>query len=280
MGAWIMAGVTFREAARKKVLWMALAAGWAFLALFGTGLYFQMKDFTSRMNPLLGRQIISSLLMVGLYAVDLLAVAMTVMTSADTLSGEIASGTIHAVATKPVTRWEIMLGKWLGFVGMLTLYVAMMVGGIIGLTYLLSWHFLSPVMPRHLPLGTGLIWLECVLLLNLTFLFGTTFSTLTNGVLALGMHGIAFIGGWMEQAGTLTHSPRATTVGIVASLLMPSEALWRRAVFEMQSPLVSALGFGPFSAVSVPSGLMIGYAGIYLALALALALRRFSHRDL
>jgi ABC-2 type transport system permease protein len=280
MGAWIMAGVTFREAARKKVLWMALAAGWAFLALFGTGLYFQMKDFTSRMNPLLARQVINGLLMVGLYAVDLLAVAMTVMTSADTLSGEIASGTIHAVATKPVTRWEIMLGKWLGFVGMLTLYVAMMVGGITGLTYLLSWHFLSPVMPRHLPLGTGLIWLECVLLLNLTFLFGTTFSTLTNGVLALGMHGIAFIGGWMEQAGTLTHSPRATTVGIVASLLMPSEALWRRAVFEMQSPLVSVLGFGPFSAVSVPSGLMIGYASIYLALALALALRRFSHRDL
>ncbi len=25
MGVWIMAGVTFREAARKKVLWMALA---------------------------------------------------------------------------------------------------------------------------------------------------------------------------------------------------------------------------------------------------------------
>ena len=38
MGVWIMAGVTFREAARKKMLWMALAAGGAFLILFGTGL--------------------------------------------------------------------------------------------------------------------------------------------------------------------------------------------------------------------------------------------------
>ena len=35
MGAWILAGVTFREAARKKLLWMALLAGLAFLALFG-----------------------------------------------------------------------------------------------------------------------------------------------------------------------------------------------------------------------------------------------------
>jgi len=47
MGVWIMAGVTFREAARKKILWMALAAGLAFLALFGTGLHYQMKDLAA-----------------------------------------------------------------------------------------------------------------------------------------------------------------------------------------------------------------------------------------
>ena len=39
MGVWIMAGVTLREAARKRMLWMALAAGSAFLILFGTGLH-------------------------------------------------------------------------------------------------------------------------------------------------------------------------------------------------------------------------------------------------
>lgn len=280
MGAWIMAGVTFREAARKKVLWMALAAGLGFLALFGTGLYFQLKDFASRTHPVIARAGINAMLMMGLYAVDALAVVMTVMTSADTLSGEIASGTIHAVATKPITRWEVLLGKWLGFVGMLTLYVAIMVGGITTITFTLSKHFLTGVLPRHLLLGASLIWLECVLLLNLTFLFGTAFSTLTNGVLALGMHGIAFIGSWIEQAGAVTHSPRALNVGIAASLIMPSEALWRRAVFEMQSPLMSALNFTPFSAASVPSGFMIGYAGTYLALALAFALRRFVRRDL
>jgi Cu-processing system permease protein len=281
MGAWIMARVTFREAARKKILWMALAAGFAFLALFGAGLYFNLKDFSARRDPLMARAGINALLMMGLYAVDALAVVMTVMTSADTLSGEIASGTIHAVATKPVTRWEILMGKWLGFVGMLTLYILIMVGGISGLAYSLSAHFVeSGIAPHHLLRGGGLIWLECVLLLNLTLLFGTQFSTLTNGVLALGLHGIAFIGGWVEQAGVLTRSPRAANVGIIASVLMPSESLWRRAAFEMQSPLVSALGFSPFSAASVPSGLMIAYAATYLALALLLALQRFSRRDL
>ena len=280
MGAWIMAEVTFREAARKKLLWMALLAGSAFLALFGTGLHFQLKDFASRTSPLIARQGVDALLMVGLYAVDLMAVVMTVLTSVDTLSGEIDSGTIQAVATKSITRSQLLLGKWLGFIGMLTLYVALMVGGITTLTYLMSLRFLGGVAPHNLLRGMSLIWLECVLLLSVTFMFGTSFSTLTNGVLALGMHGLAFIGGWIEQAGALTHSPRAVNVGIAASVLMPSESLWRRAAFEMQSPLVGAVGFSPFSNASVPSVAMVAYAGVYVAVALGLALRRFGRRDL
>jgi ABC-type transport system involved in multi-copper enzyme maturation permease subunit len=218
--------------------------------------------------------------MVGFYAVDLMAVVMTVLTSVDTLSGELASGTIQAVATKPISRWELLLGKWMGFVGMVTVYVALMVGGITAVTYFMSLHPVGGVLPHHLLRGVALIWLECILLLSLTFRMGASFSTLTNGVVVLGLHGIAFIGGWIEQAAAVTHSPRALNVGIAASLIMPSEALWRRAVFEMQSPIVSTLGFSPFSAISVPSKFMILYACLYLALALALAVRRFSKRDL
>jgi ABC-type transport system involved in multi-copper enzyme maturation permease subunit len=280
MGAWIMAGVTFREAARKKVLWMALAAGLAFLCLFGCGIHFELKDFGAKSNPLLVREGVSAFIMVGLYAVDAIAIVMTVLTSVDTLSGELASGTIQAVATKPISRWEVLLGKWLGFAGMLTLYVVLMVGGVIGVAYLMSWRTLGGVLPHHVLRGAVLIWLECVLMLCLTFRMGASFSTLTNGVVVLGLHGIAFVGGWIEQAAAFTHSPRALNVGIAASLIMPSEALWRRAAFEMQSPILNTLGFSPFSAISVPSGFMIAYACLYMILALALAIRRFSQRDL
>jgi ABC-type transport system involved in multi-copper enzyme maturation permease subunit len=280
MGAWIMAGITFREAARKRVLWMALAAGAAFLSLFAAGLYFQLKDLDPHTHLLLKREGIGGLLMVGLYAVDLMAVVMTVLTSVDTLSGELASGTIQAVATKPISRWELLLGKWMGFVAMVTVYVCLMVGGITAVTYFMSLHSVGGVLPHHLLRGVTLIWLECILMLSLTFRMGASFSTLTNGVVVLGLHGIAFIGGWIEQAAALTHSPRALNVGITASLIMPSEALWRRAVFEMQSPIVSTLNFSPFSAISVPSKFMVLYACLYLALALALAVRRFSTRDL
>ncbi|HUI43808.1 MAG TPA: ABC transporter permease [Terriglobia bacterium] len=277
MGAWIMAGVTFREAARKKLLLMALLAGAAFIALFSTGLHFQVKDFNAHHNtpPIIATEVLRGMIMVGLYAVDLMAVVLTVLTSVDTLSGEISSGTIQAVATKPVSRRQILLGKWMGFVGMLTVYVALMVGALSGMAY---WE--SGITARHLVLGACLIWLECVLMLNLTLFFGTTFSTLTNGVLALGLHGIAFLGGWIEQIGATLHSPRTVTLGIVSSVIMPSESLWRRATFEMQSPIASTLHVSPFLNASVPSRAMVVYGGIYLLAALLMAVRRFGRRDL
>jgi len=276
MGIWIMAGVTFREAARKKILWMALAAGLAFLALFGTGLHYQMKDLAARgMKPILLKQIPGAMLMVGLYAIDLLTVVMTVLVSVDTLSGEIASGTIQAVATKPLPRWQIVLGKWMGFAAMMTAYLGLLVGGINAITY-----GMARVTAHNVPQGFALMWLEGVLLLSVTFFFGTKYSTLTNGVLALGLVGLAFLGGWIEQIGAATNTTSAVNVGIVASILMPSEALWRRAANAMQSPLAGMLNISPFSSASLPSFTMVAYAGVYAALALFFAVRRFSRRDL
>src|SRR6516162_2856647 len=276
MGIWIMAGVTFREAARKKMLWMALGAGGAFLILFGTGLHFQAKDFAAHgMSPVLRREISFTMVTMGLYAVDLLAVLMTILTSVDTLSGEIASGTIQAIATKPIPRWQVLMGKWFGFLGMLTAYIAIMVLGVNVVAYAMA-----GVIARHLIRGLSLMWMESIVLLSVTFVLGTYFSALTNGVLALGLHGLAFLGGWIEQFGAISQTPRAVNVGIIASVLMPSEALWRRAAFEMQSPLANAMRVSPFSILSVPSVAMVFYAGLYLTVALVIAMRRFSQRDL
>jgi hypothetical protein len=44
--------------------------------------------------------------------------------------------------------------------------------------------------------------------------------------------------------------------------------------------LAGALQFSPFANVSVPSGAMVGYAGFYLLVALALAVYHFQRRDL
>ncbi len=220
MGAWIMAGVTFREAAREKILWTALIAGGGFLLVFGIGLQIQMGDFrTSAVSPFVRYQIVSAMLMVGLYTVDLLAVVMTTLTSVDTIAGEITSGTIHAIATKPLPRWQILVGKWIGFAGMVALFVAILFGGTIAEGY-----WIGGVMVEHPVQGVLLIFLECMIALSVTLLFGTWFSTLTNGVIVLGLLGLAFMGGWLEQMSGFTEGSRLAMVGIVSSLIMPSEA--------------------------------------------------------
>jgi hypothetical protein len=52
------------------------------------------------------------------------------------------------------------------------------------------------------------------------------------------------------------------------------------AAFETQSPVTAALGGTPFSAFSVPSMAMIVYTGIYLLVALVVAINTFQHRDI
>jgi Cu-processing system permease protein len=200
---------------------------------------------------------------------------MTVLTSVDTLSGEISSGTIHTLVSKPVRRWEIVLGKWLGFSGMMTLYLLLMAGGVMSLIYIIA-GYTAPNAMR----GLGLMWLNALLLLGVSFLGGAMMSTLANGVMVFGLFGVAFVGGWIEHIGSFISNQTAINIGIISSLIMPTEALWKRAVFEMQSPIVRALGFSPWASSSVPSLWMVSYACLYGILALVLAIRQFNKRDL
>jgi ABC-2 type transport system permease protein len=276
MGWWVMAGITVREAVRKKILWTAMFAGLGFLALFAAAIHFQIQDFNTRsVTPFIRYQILSAMVMVALYVVDLLAVVMSILTSADTIAGEISSGTIHAIAMKPLPRWQILMGKWLGFAVMIAGFVVLTFGGTIAVGYIMGGVALENSLE-----GALLVYFECLLSLTVTFMFGTWFSTLTNGVIVIGLHGLALMGGWLEQMSGFTQSARLVSVGIVMSLIMPSESLWRRAAFDMQPPLARALPFSPFANVSIPSLTMVGYASFYLIVALGIATSHFQHRDL
>jgi ABC-type transport system involved in multi-copper enzyme maturation permease subunit len=278
MTIFVIARLTFREAARRRILLAALVLGLIYLAIYGVGFYYVNQETTqSQFGPglLELNQIRNFLFMAGLYVVNFLTVMMAVLTSVDTLSGEITSGTIHTLVSKPLQRWEIVFGKWLGFVGMLSLYLLLMAGGTIALVYFISGYLAPNVMQ-----GLALLWMNAVLLLGISLAGGAVLSTLANGVLVFGLFGIAFVGGWIEQIGSYINNQTAVNVGIISSLLIPSEALWKRAAFEMQSPLVSALGFSPFTAASMPSQIMVVYGLVYTLVALLLAIRLFNRRDL
>jgi ABC-type transport system involved in multi-copper enzyme maturation permease subunit len=282
MRTFVIARLTFFEAIRRKILLAALLLGLLFLLVYGLGFHFIMVDIeknfdTSRMLEL--NQIRNFLLMAGMYVVNFLTVMMAVLTSVDTLSGEISSGTIQTVVAKPIRRWEVVTGKWLGFAVMLSLYLLLMGGGVLGLVYLRSGYS----APN--PLGAlAFMLLNALILLTVSILGGTTLSTLANGVLVFGLYGVAFLGGWIESIGALlpdaSASRTAINIGVITSLIMPSEALWKRAAHDLQSSLVAALGISPFGANIYPSAVMIAYSILYLIAVFILAVRLFNQRDL
>ncbi len=282
MSIWTITQLTFREAARRKILLAALVLGALFLTVYALGFHLIMRNLEETFgysNILELNQVRNFFLIAGLYVVNFLTSIMTVLTSVDTLSGEIHSGTIHTLVAKPLRRWEVILGKWLGFVGMITLYLLLMGGGVLLVVALRSGY-----IPPHPLRALSLMWLNCLILLSVSLAGGVNLSTLANGVLVFGLYGVAFLGGWIEQIGSMlpdaAASRAAVNIGIITSLLLPSEALWKRAAHEVESPLAAALGFTPFSARTYPSMAMIVYAGIYLLLVLWNAVRWFNRRDL
>jgi ABC-type transport system involved in multi-copper enzyme maturation permease subunit len=280
---WIIARMTFLETIRRRIVLTGLVLGLVFLTVFTIGfrmIYINVSAEAANTPNEVFTNIMSSegfnvLMLAGLYAVTFLSVAMGALLGADTLSGEIISGTIQTIVSKPVRRSDVVLGKWLGFAILLAGYSLLMSGGTV-----LSVWIQSGYTARNVLTGLSLIYLESLLIMTISLCCSSFLSGLATGGVVFGLYGLSFIGGWVEQIGAILQNETAVKVGIVTSLLIPSETLWRRAAFEMQSPISGALGISPFGTISVPSPLMIGYAIFYLILALMAAISIFNHRDL
>ncbi len=282
-----LARMTFREAVRRRIVLAGLVLGACFVIIFSVGFHIiivQINHVTSTTDAIANGEALqkiaategqNTLVLLGLYAVTFLSIAMAALLGADTLSGEISSGTIQTIVTKPIPRSAVVLGKWLGFAILLGLYILLLAGGTI-----LSVFIQTGYLPNHLSSGLALIYTEALLIMTISLTCSSAFPALATGGIVFGLYGLAFLGGWIEQFGTIIQNPTAVKLGILVSLIIPSESLWRRAAYEMQTPLAGALGVSPFGTNSIPSPLMIIYAVFYLMLTLMLGIRIFKNRDL
>ncbi len=117
MSTFTIALLTFREASRRKILLAALLLGLLFLIVFGLGFHYitiEMENDFQGGGLVQLNEIRNFLLMAGMYVVNFLTAIMTVLTSVDTLSGEISTGTIHTVLSKPIRRWEVVFRQVAG----------------------------------------------------------------------------------------------------------------------------------------------------------------------
>ena len=279
----VLARMTFQEAIRRRIVLTGLILGILFLIVFSIGMRLISTEIArettleggSAYQNIMQTEMSNFLLMAGLYAVTFLSVAMGALLGADTLAGEINSGSIQTIVTKPVRRSDVVFGKWLGFASLLGLYALLMAGGVVLVVFLQSGY-----LPRNMLTGLSLIYLESLLVMTISLAGSSAMPALATGGMVFGLYGLAFLGGWIEQIGSLANNPAAVKIGIVTSLVVPTEALWRRAAYEMQTPLASALGMSPFGAFSVPSLLMVAYAVLYLLSVLVIAVSTFNRRDI
>jgi ABC-type transport system involved in multi-copper enzyme maturation permease subunit len=173
-----------------------------------------------------------------------------------------------------VRRWEVVVGKWLGLAGMVAVFTFALGSSLVFISWRISGHALNQPFA-----GLSLITLQGIVILSLSLLGGTRLSTLTNGVLLFMLYGLSFIASWIEQIGAFIPNQAAVYIGIVVSLFLPMEVLWRLATVLMQPPILGAMGVGPFMTMSRPSTLMAVYAAAYALVMLVLAVWSFNRRD-
>ena len=273
----VIAHLTIHEALRRRVLLAALIGGLAFLILYAVGYHFIARDFGRNLDMTLieKRVALTAITLAGLYAVNLLSVMSAVLLPVDAIAGEIASGSIQTLASKPMRRAEIVLGKWLAYVGVVAGYLLCMAGGVLLIARVIGKFTIAEAAS-----GISLMLVQVVLLVSVSIAGGTRLSTVTNGMAAFGLYGLAFIGNWVEQIGTFVDNQAARNVGMIASLIMPADVLWQRAAWLMQPTMMRELHATPFSPASVASPAMVGWALGYTVVVVTLAVLGFNRRGL
>ncbi len=160
MIVWAIARNTAREAIRNKVLYSSLF--FAFL-MVGVSAVFGAASIGDEMKFIKD---------FSLLAISLFGVVITVVLGVNLLQKEIGRKTIFNILSKPVARWQFLLGKYLG----LFLTLALLVG-VMSAALLIFLRLVEGSFDWNLLWATGAILLELSLLLAVALLFSSVVVT-------------------------------------------------------------------------------------------------------
>ena len=275
---WVtMARITLWEATRKRFSLVAVLATVAFLGLLQWLLSALQANLTSAgpagavSEPLAATLLLS----LSLFFAYVMIAFFAILALSSAITGEVESGALLAVATRPLSRASLYFGRLAGYGALATAYAVVLVSGVMLLVHL---HFptVSTVW-RTYPLVLGLFVLESWLMAALTMLGSVWLSALANGLVISGLFFAAFLLGSITQ---LPFAPSLGDTGIIANVLWPSDALYRLALYH--SGVTGALTpfLGPFGVAHPPSALFILYVLAYVAAVTWAGMAAFARKDL
>lgn len=272
---------TIKETIRRQVL---LVSTILVLLLLGTLWYFiahQQKTAISTTPLANAIQSMTDLAMGG-FIINLVVAFFAIFSVSGNLSSEIETGVLASVVARPIRRYQIILGKWIGIATIELFYVSFVFGGVIGIVFAYN-YWVTPII--QIVAAWGLYVLEGWILTALSLFLSIWLSPVAGGVGLSILYFTEFLAGAFAQTGSGHESPIHLTASIL-TLFLPTDSLYRRATFEIfggsHNPIATgAVGnLGPFGANFVPSWGFTFYAVVYLTALLLIAVKVFEHHDI
>jgi ABC-type transport system involved in multi-copper enzyme maturation permease subunit len=277
--------LTFLEMFKKKIIYICTAMTIGFLALYGIALHYVYESL-GEVDVMMRAVMSSQFLSLGMYVAGFIIAFLSVFASVGSISSEIEQGNYLAVLSKPIHRFEMVLGRWIGIVLMLLLYVTIFFSCIIGLNVIMGKGFTFHFTFLSLIKSLLMLYLLPLTLSSVGIFFSTCMSTVGSGIFLTILYFCGMIGGIIEQVGKVIEVSNVkeilTNIGILTSLVMPTDTVYRKAsslLFTTSSGLNLNLEMALGGSVE-PSNTMIFYIVIYIFLFLFMAIRKFNKRDL
>jgi ABC-type transport system involved in multi-copper enzyme maturation permease subunit len=270
--------LTLQEAVRRRVLRALVVMTVVLLSLSAWGFYRLDAEFGSLTSgeALIAAATVLNLVMFGL---SLIAALGTAFLAGPTLAGEIESGIVLAVMTRPIRRSSVLVGKWLGLVAFGSGFVT-----VAGLGQLLIVRITVGYWPPQPAVGLALLAAQTTVLLTLGLLLSTVISPMASGIVSVGLFGATWIAGVVGIVGEALGNEGVARVGTVSRMLLPTDGLWRGAMHAFQNPglLSNFSGFeaSPFLSEAPLTVTYLAWSALWVALVLGLAGLAFQRRDL
>jgi ABC-type transport system involved in multi-copper enzyme maturation permease subunit len=246
---------TFREAVRDRVLYNLIAFA---LLLVGSSLLFGQISIGIERIVLIN---------LGLTAVSLFGMVIAIFIGIGLVSKEIEKRTLYTVLSRPVRRWEFILGKFGGLVGTLAVNTLFMAVGFFAALLYLAHRFQRS--DAYLLVALYFIVLQFVIITALALLFSSFSSPLLSAVFAFALF---IIGTFAEDLRGFAAMTEGVTrwVATGAAYLVPN--------FAALNVIASVAHNQPVSGALILYNTV--YAVLYAGAAICGAMLIFEHRNL
>ena len=282
--ALVVARQVLNEAARRRLLLALLLLTLVVIALTVWGIS-RIDDLRNAGQPLSDAQkktIVSQLLILVMFMFSWVLSLAAVFVASPAVSGEVESGIALAILARPISRAEYVVGKWLGLVALVVTY-----GVAAAAIELIAVQAVSGYQPPHPFEFLSFVLGEGIAILTFALMLSTRLAGMVGGVIAAILFGIAWMGGIVGGVGAAFNNATITNVATLTKLILPTDGLWRGAVWSLepslviaaQSQLGPAVAANPFFAAAPPPAAYVIWAVAWIAAVLALAIWSFRSRE-